>query len=81
MEINSRDDFYDYFTPANKDKPEMHGGFALCHWSGEEDVEDQVKKDLNVTISCIPLDNEKEEGTCVISGKPSKQRVIFTKKY
>jgi prolyl-tRNA synthetase len=79
--IDDKDSFYDFFTPSNKDKPEVHGGFALCHWSGDPEVEDQVKNDLNVTIRCIPLDQPEEEGTCVISGKPSRKRVIFAKSY
>lgn len=79
--VDSKDEFYEYFTPANSEKPEIHGGFALCHWSGDSAVEEQVKNDLNVTIRCIPLDAEEEEGACVISGKPSKRRVIFGKAY
>ena len=43
--------------------------------------QESIKKDLGVTIRCIPLDAEEEEGTCVISGKPSKRRVIFGKAY
>ncbi|MBN1696106.1 MAG: proline--tRNA ligase [Spirochaetales bacterium] len=79
--IDSKEAFYDFFTPKNTEKPEIHGGFALCHWSGEESVEEQVKNDLNVTIRCIPLEAGEEDGTCVISGKPSKRRVIFAKAY
>jgi len=79
--IESKDEFYAFFTPKSSKKPEIHGGFALCHWSGDEEVEKQVKKDLNVTIRCIPLDAPEEEGTCIISGKPSKRRVIFAKSY
>ncbi|BBM86078.1 proline--tRNA ligase [Candidatus Uabimicrobium amorphum] len=79
--IDDKDEFYKFFTPENKKKPEIHGGFALCHWSGDADVEEQVKKDLKVTIRCIPLDDDGEEGKCIISGKPSKQRVIFGKAY
>ncbi|MBS3903803.1 MAG: proline--tRNA ligase [Simkania sp.] len=79
--IDSKEEFYAFFTPKNRDNPEIHGGFALCHWSGEECVEEIVKKDLNVTIRCIPLDQPEEEGRCVISGKPSRKRVIFAKAY
>jgi prolyl-tRNA synthetase len=81
VKIDTREDFYDYFSPKNADKPEPHGGFALCHWSGEADVEEQVRKDLSVTIRCIPLDAPAEEGTCVIGGNPSSRRVIFGKAY
>jgi prolyl-tRNA synthetase len=79
--IDSKDDFYAFFTPANADKPEIHGGFALSHWDGSVEVEDQVKKDLNVTIRCIPQDAPEEKGRCVISGRPSTRRVVFGKSY
>ena len=81
VRLESKQEFYDYFTPQNKDKPEPHGGFAFCHWSGEPDVEEQLKNDLNVTIRCIPQDASAEQGACVISGKPSKRRVVFGKSY
>src|SRR6266849_1098801 len=54
--IDSKKDFYDFFTPKNSAKPEIHGGFALAHWNGSREVEDQVKNDLKVTVRCIPLD-------------------------
>lgn len=79
--IDTKEEFYEYFTPKNSEKPEIHGGFAECHWSGESAVEEQVKNDLNVTIRCIPQDAQPEEGKCVISGKPSSRRVIFGKAY
>ena len=80
-QIDSKDEFYAYFTPKNAEEPEIHGGFALCHWSGDRAVEEQVRNDLAVTIRCIPLEADQEPGTCVISGKPSRQRVIFGKSY
>lgn len=79
--IDTKDDFYNYFTPKNKEKPEIHGGFALAHWNGSAEVEKIIKNDLNVTIRCIPLDAPEEEGRCVITGEPSKRRVIFAKSY
>ncbi|GBU21903.1 prolyl-tRNA synthetase [Fibrobacteres bacterium R8-0-B4] len=79
--INDKNEFYEFFTPKNKEKPEIHGGFALCHWNGAAQVEEQVKNDLNVTIRCIPLDEKPEDGKCVISGEPSKRRVVFAKSY
>lgn len=79
--IDSKDEFYAYFTSANKEKPEIHGGFASCHWNGSSEVERMIKNDLNVTIRCIPLDAEEEEGKCVITGEPSKRRVIWAKSY
>ncbi len=81
VQIDSKEEFYEFFTPRDREKPEIHGGFALCHWSGTEEVEMKVKEDLQVTIRCIPLDAEEEEGRCVISGQPSGRRVIFAKAY
>ncbi len=81
VRIDTKDDFYAYFTPKNADKPEIHGGFALCHWNGSAAVEEQVRNDLKVTIRCIPNDAEAEPGRCVITGEPSARRVVFAKSY
>jgi prolyl-tRNA synthetase len=79
--LDSKDEFYEFFTSKNPDKPEAHGGFALCHWSGDTAVEEQLKRDLQVTIRAIPFDSEAEAGTCPFSGKPSPRRVVFAKAY
>lgn len=79
--IDSKEAFYDYFTPSNEAKPEIHGGFALAHWNGSSQVEEQIKADLKVTIRCIPFTENPEPGTCIFTGEPSKQRVIFAKSY
>jgi prolyl-tRNA synthetase len=79
--IDSKDEFYKFFTPANREKPEIHGGFAWSHWCGESAVEEQLKNDLNVTIRCIPLEAPDEPGTCIFTGKPSPRRVVFAKAY
>jgi prolyl-tRNA synthetase len=79
--IRSKEEFYAYFTPKNKEKPEIHGGFALAHWNGDSTIEQQLKTDLSVTIRCIPLDGDLSPGTCIFSGEPSRQRVVFAKAY
>jgi len=82
--IDSKEEFYDFFTPKNRDKPEIHGGFALAHWNGSREVEEQVKNDLRVTIRCIPLDDPAdptEPGSCIFTGAPSPRRVIWAKSY
>ncbi len=79
--IDSKKDFYDFFTAKNAEKPEIHGGFALTHWNGDRAVEDEVQEKLGVTIRCIPLNGEKEEGICPFTGQKSPQRVIFAKSY
>jgi prolyl-tRNA synthetase len=59
---------------------DKRGGFALAHWDGSRESEDKIKE-TKATIRCIPLDAEPEEGHCIVSGKPSKQRVIIAKAY
>ena len=81
VEIDSKEEFYAYFTPQNADKPEAHGGFALAHWDGTAETEAKIKADLGVTARCIPMDQMEQQGTCIISGKPSKGRIIFAKAY
>ncbi len=79
--IDTKEEFYAYFTPKNAENPEIHGGFALSHWADDSASEEQIKKDLGVTIRCIPLDGPMEEGVCPFSGKKSLQRVIYAKAY
>ncbi len=57
------------------------GGFFLCHWDGTAETEEQIKNDTKATIRCIPLDSEEEEGVCMVTGKPSKRRVIIARAY
>jgi prolyl-tRNA synthetase len=76
--IDTKEEFYQFFSGSEE---KISGGFALSHWSGEAEVEEIVKKDLSVTIRCIPSDSPLEEGKCVISGKKSSRRVIFAKSY
>jgi prolyl-tRNA synthetase len=79
--IDNTDDFISFFTPENSEKPEIHGGFALCHWDGTAETEAAISEQLNVSIRCIPLDAQEEEGRCIFSGRPSARRVIFAKSY
>ena len=84
QKIDSLDEFKTYFTAKNENKPEIHGGFALCHWGGTADDEKRLQQEFKVTIRCIPLDNElevEEAGTCFYTGKPSQKRLVFAKSY
>lgn len=60
---------------------EEKGGFIAAHWDGTAETEAKIKEETKATIRCIPFNNEKEEGKCIYSGKPSSQRVIFAKAY
>jgi prolyl-tRNA synthetase len=80
-EITSRDAFYEFFTAKNPAKPEIHGGFALAHWNGSREIEEQVKEDLKVTIRVIPFEGGDAPGRCIFSGEASKGRAIWAKSY
>ncbi|MDC1324484.1 proline--tRNA ligase [Flavobacteriaceae bacterium] len=60
---------------------EEKAGFISAHWDGSAETEDKIKDLTKATIRCIPIDSELEDGVCVFSGKPSKQRVLFAKAY
>ncbi|HEY2410694.1 MAG TPA: proline--tRNA ligase [Pirellulaceae bacterium] len=80
--IDTLDDFLAYFTPQskNEDKPEIHGGFALCHYSEGPDLDEFLKKH-KVTIRCIPLAGANGPGKCFLTGRPSAKRAVFAKAY
>lgn len=60
---------------------ENKGGFISAHWDGTSETEEEIKNLTKATIRCIPLDNPQEEGRCIRTGKPSKQRVLFAMAY
>jgi prolyl-tRNA synthetase len=68
---------YEEFKSIIKNK----GGFVSAHWDGSSETEEKIKKETKATIRCIPIDSKKEEGFCVVSNKPSPQRVLFAKAY
>jgi len=57
------------------------GGFLLCHWDGTPETEEKIKEETKATIRCIPFDGDKTPGKCMVTGKPSKQRVVFAISY
>lgn len=80
--IDDQGDFNRFFTPENKEKPEIHGGFAMSHWCGSLKCEEKIKENLMVTIRCIPFDkNENDNGKCICCGEDSSKRVIYAKSY
>jgi len=76
-EKTTKVDSYDEFKKVLKEK----GGFILAHWDGTNETEQRIKDETKATIRCIPLDGEPEEGKCMVTGKPSKQRVVFAVAY
>ena len=74
--ITKVDDF-DTFQKLLDEKP----GFILAHWDGTPETEDKIKELTKATIRCIPLGNPQEDGKCILTGNPSKQRVLFARAY
>jgi prolyl-tRNA synthetase len=81
LDFRSRNTFtvdsYDEF----REIMETRGGFVLAHWDGTRETEERINQDTKATIRCIPLDGEKEQGKCMVTGKPSSGRVYFAKAY
>lgn len=71
-EVNSYDEF--------KEEIEK-GGFLLCHWDGTPETEEKIKADTKATIRCIPLEGDRTPGKCMVTGKPSTQRVVIARAY
>lgn len=80
VKIDNLADFEAFFTPKNPEKPEIHGGLALCHFVDSPEIEEKLKA-LKVTVRCIPLDAEEEPGKCIFTGQPSQRRALFAKAY
>ena len=60
---------------------EESGGFVYAHWDGTAETEEKIKEETKATIRCIPLNQEQEEGKCMVTGRPSKGRVVFARAY
>ena len=69
-------DNYEEFKTRIKD-----GGFFLCHWDGTPETEEKIKEETQATIRCVPFMFEQTEGIDMVSGKPSKQRVLLARAY
>ena len=70
-------DTWDDFVKTLDEK----GGFVAAHWDGTPETEAAIKEKTKATIRCIPLNNPQEDGICILSGKPSKERVLFARAY
>ncbi len=73
FEVNNWEEFLDVIN--------VKQGFAIAHWDGTGETEEKIKEMTKATIRCIPLNNKLEDGVCILTGNPSKQRVIFAKSY
>ena len=76
----------EHITPANSWDEfvkllDEKAGFISAHWDGTGETEEKIKELTKATIRCIPINNEQEAGNCILTGKPSLQRVLFARAY
>ena len=76
-ENTHRADTWEEFTDLIENK----GGFVFAHWDGTAETENKIKDKTKASIRLIPIEDDKEEGSCILTGKPSKRRVVFAKAY
>ena len=76
-EHTTKADSWDEFVRLLDEK----GGFVSAHWDGTAETEEKIKEQTKATIRCIPLNNDGEEGKCILTGQPSTQRVLFARAY
>jgi prolyl-tRNA synthetase len=77
--IHSMDEFEPFFKKEG-------GGFAWVHWAGTHEDEDTMAKRYQTSIRNIPLPGQgpagaDDEGPCILTGKPSKRRVVMSEAY
>ncbi len=80
--LNFRDSMTREVNSYEEFKVEIEkGGFLLCHWDGTSATEEKIKEETKATIRCIPIQGDKTVGVCMVTGKPSAQRVVFARAY
>ncbi|MHC4777413.1 MAG: proline--tRNA ligase [Planctomycetota bacterium] len=82
LEFREKNSFeVDDFSDFKSRNDERDGGFYHAHWCGSGDCEEKVQEETRATLRVIPFERKKEEGACIVCGKPSKGRVVFAKGY
>lgn len=79
-DITNLEEMRQFFTPKNANQPEIHGGFVLAKWCGDPETE-ALLAEQKVTIRCLPLEQRKTEGKCVLTGRPATLDALFAKSY
>ncbi|MCE2791990.1 MAG: proline--tRNA ligase, partial [Blastopirellula sp.] len=74
------EEFRKFFTPANEEEPEIHGGFARAHFVDTPEISERLKE-FKVTVRCMPLEDQPGAGRCLFTGQPTERVAIFAKSY
>lgn len=78
--IKTFQEFTEFFTPKNKERPEIHGGFVRAKWC-EDPATEAILKEMKLTVRCVPFDQDNTEGKCVLTGGKATKEAIFAKAY
>ncbi|MFQ5729824.1 MAG: proline--tRNA ligase, partial [Waddliaceae bacterium] len=79
-ELKDFEEFKQFFTPKNPQKPEIHGGFVSAKWCGDPETE-KALDELKVTIRCLPTGQSQTSGRCILTGREATLDAIFAKAY
>ena len=79
-DIKTFQELKEFYTPKNKEKPEIHGGFVVAKWAGSKEEEKKLS-DFKVTIRCLPLQQSGTSGKCIVTGKETTIDALFAKTY
>jgi len=79
--IESHDAFREFFGGDSDDLSSPSGGFAVAHYDGNPEDEDAIKKEMGVTVRCIPLEQDGSQGKCIWTDRPTTRQAVFAKAY
>jgi len=79
--VHTKDELIEYFNADSDDLKSANGGFALAPYAASPEDEDALKKELGVTVRCIPIEQEEVNSPCVLTGKPAGKHALFAKAY
>ncbi len=57
------------------------GQWARAWWCGNTEDEKKIKEETGATTRCFPFDQPEGDGTCIYTGQPASEVVLFAKAY
>jgi prolyl-tRNA synthetase len=81
FEFSTEKEIYKFFEKEKSTNGHTKGGFVSTYWAGTVETEEKLKSHLKVTVRCIPLNQNNQEGTCPFTGEKTKVKAIIGKSY
>lgn len=72
--INDREEFESFWKQKNI-------GYVVTFCGENSEIEEQMKKDYNITIRCVLPNDEKITQKCLFSGQSETRKVVWAKSY